>query len=183
MNRLLLLAAALAGSLGLGAFVLGWTQASPSHAVIGSRSACVSKLLPPAAPAGQTVQWGHIKSLTRKGSRYELRFDPAWWLSGVTAQRAAVADGAIRPGEAVPNDYYVVDESHRWLTYYVPLATRATVLVLGPCAVSIGMPELAQIVKGRNPRHRKLYDRGNNLGYWIRTRIDSVRSLDQQYQP
>jgi hypothetical protein len=183
MKRLLLLLAGAAVALGLGAVVFGWTQASPSHALVGSRSACSGKKLPPAAPAGQVVQWGHIRSLTRIGSRYQLRFDPAWWLSGVTAQRAAVADGAIQPGEPVPNDYYVVDESHRLLTYLVPLTTRATVLVLGPCAVSIGMPELAQIVKGRNPRHRKLYDRGNNLGYWLRIRIDTVRSLDQQYQP
>ena len=183
MNRLLLPGAALVCTLVLAAAFLGWTQTSPSHAVVGARSACVGKVLPPSAPAGQGVQWGHIKSLTRKGSRYELRFDPAWWLSGVTAQRAAVADGVIRPGEAVPNDHYVVDESHRLLTYLVPVTARATVLVLGPCAISIGIPELAQIVKGRNPRHRKLYDRGNHLGYWLRSRIDTVRSLDQQYQP
>jgi hypothetical protein len=165
------------------AVALGWSRSSPSHAVAVTKAQCVTQRLPPAAPAGQIVQWGHIRSLTRRGSRYELRFDPAWWLSGVTAQRAAVADGAIGPGEPVPNDYYVLDERHRLLTYLVPTTARATVLVLGPCSISIPVSELAQIVKRKNPRHRRLYDRGNHLGYWIRTRIDSVRSLDQQYQP
>jgi hypothetical protein len=138
----------------------------------------------PAAPAGQIAQWGHVKSLLRKGRRYELRFDPAWWLGGVTAQRAALEDTG---SSDVPNDYYVVDESHRLLTYLVPTTASATVLVnpgtSGIRSVRVGIPELAQIVKGRNPRGRPLYDRGNHLGYWIRARIDTVRSLDQQYQP
>jgi len=164
------------------AAVFAWTHAAPSTAVAAAK-ACVSKRLPPAARAGQTVQWGHIRSLTRKGSRYELRFDPALWLTGVTAQRAAVADGAIRPGEAVPNDDYVVDERRRAFTYLVPAGASATVLVNGACSTSVRVSELAQIVKGRNPRNRALYDRGNHLGYWIGVRIDTVRSLDQQYQP
>jgi len=89
----------------------------------------------------------------------------------------------LRPGEAVPNDYYVVDESHRLLTYLVPAGSGVTVLISGACHTVITVSELAQIVKGKNPRHRPLYDRGNHLGFWIRIRIASVRSLDQQYQP
>ena len=46
-------------------------------------------LLPPAAPAGQQAIYGHIKTLTLKGSRFVLRFDPAWFTSGVTANTAA----------------------------------------------------------------------------------------------
>jgi hypothetical protein len=138
----------------------------------------------PAAPAGQVAQWGHVKSLVRKGRRYELRFDPAWWLGGVTASRAALEDTG---SSDVPNDYYVVDESHRALTYLVPTTARVTVLVnsgtRGIRPTRIGVAELAQIVKGRNPRGRALYDRGNHLGYWIRVAADTVRSLDQQYQP
>ena len=43
--------------------------------------------------------YGHVKSLTRKGTRYEMRFDPAWVLNGVAAEHAAVEDGAIAQGE------------------------------------------------------------------------------------
>ena len=48
--------------------------------------------LPPAAAAGEFTMYGHIKSLTRKGRRFELRFDPALWLTGATASRAKIED-------------------------------------------------------------------------------------------
>ena len=137
------------------------------------------------SPPRELVLYGHVKSLTRKGERYELRFDPAWWLGGVTANRAAVEDRRIPPGGVVPNDYYVRDETHRLLTYRVPTRARATVITLGGSLRSTSIPvaELAEIVKGRNPKRRRLFDSGNNLGFWIRVATDTVRSLDQQYQP
>jgi hypothetical protein len=138
-------------------------------------------------PPRELVLYGHVKSLTRKGARYELRFDPALWLGGTTANRAAIEDRVIPPGEIVPNDYYIRDETHRLLTYRVPTSARATVITLagppGLRSTTIPISELAQIVKGKNPRGRRLFDRGNHLGYWVRVRIDTVRSLDQQYQP
>jgi hypothetical protein len=53
----------------------------------------------------------------------------------------------------------------------------------GPRSVPITAAELSQIVKGRNPMGRALYDRSNHLGYWALVDADTVRSLDQQYQP
>jgi hypothetical protein len=139
----------------------------------------------PIAPPRVLVQYGHVKSIVRKGRRFELRFDPAFWLSGVTAQRAAVEDKAIRPGEPVSNDYYIVDESHRLLTYLVPASAHVTVLTrhgAGPIpATAIPVSELAQLVAGKNPKHRQLTE--PKAGFWIRVAADTVRSLDQQYQP
>ena len=138
------------------------------------------------SPPRELVHYGHVESLVRRGGRFVLRFDPALWLGGETASRAAVQDGVIQPGEAVPNDYYIRDESHRLLTFLVPPTARATVLVQGPTSIrsqQVGVVELAQIVKGGNPRNRRLYDRRNGLGFWILVRLDTVRSLDQQYQP
>jgi hypothetical protein len=133
--------------------------------------------LPPAARVGETVLYGHIRSLTRKGKRFELRFDPAWWLGGVPAERAAVQDKVIRPGEPVPNDYYIVDESHRLLTYVVPATAHVTVLDIRhlPNSVSVSVDRLARLVRA-----------GTRFGFWIRVgkRYPSpVLSLDQQYQP
>jgi hypothetical protein len=138
------------------------------------------------APPRQLVQFGYVKALARKGARYELRFDPALWLSGKTANEAAIEDGAILPGDTVPNDYYIRNESRRLLTYRVPATARVSILTnegRGPRATRITVAELSQIVKGRNPRHRSLYDTGNFLGYWMRTTVDTVVSLTQQYQP
>jgi hypothetical protein len=136
-----------------------------------------------ASPPREQTLYGHIKSLTRKGGRFELRFDPAFWLGGVTATRAAVEDKVIAPGDIVPNDYYIRDEAHRLLTYRVRATAHVTLLTQGPRSTRITVSELSQIVKGKNPKHRSLFDRGNHLGYWIRVALDSVRSLDQQYQP
>ena len=139
------------------------------------------------SPPRELVLYGHIRSLTRTGARYQLRFDPALWLSGTTANRAAVEDGAIRPGDVGPNDYYVRDETHRLLTYRVPDTAWVTVITFSGSAglrsTRIAVSELAQIVKGRNPRRRRLFVPGNRLGFWIRVATDTVRAVDQQYHP
>jgi hypothetical protein len=123
-------------------------------------------LLPRATPAGQFVLFGHIKSLTRKGAGFELRFDPALWLTGVTASRAKLEDEG---SSDVPNDYYIRDPDHRLLTYKVPATAPVTVLARGSCTTRTTAAVLAR----SHPR----------AGFWIRVRIDTVRSLDQQYQP
>ena len=125
------------------------------------------------------LEFGYIKSLEQKGTGYELKFDPAWFLSGETANKAAAEDGAVPPGEPVPNDNYVVDEGHRLLTYRVAPDARVTVLVDGPESKPITVAELAQIVNGN---HKPLWE-PIDTGFWIRYRIDTVHSLDQQYRP
>jgi hypothetical protein len=138
-------------------------------------------LLPPAAPAGQMVLYGHIRRLFRRAGRIELRFDPAWFTSGATASAAKLADTG---SSDVPNDNYVVEEGHRLLTYLVPATARVTVLTnqgtKGISATPISVAELLRIVNGG--RHRRLFEPLDS-GLWIRVRIDTVRELDQQYQP
>jgi hypothetical protein len=130
-------------------------------------------------PGKQQVLYGHVKSVTRVGNRFELRFDPAWWLTGVAAEHAC----GCKP---VPNDSVVIDETHRLLTFAVRKDARVTVLVRGakgPTA-TISVAELAQIVQGKNPQHRQLLE--PRAGFWIRvlqTYPSPVVSLDQQYQP
>jgi hypothetical protein len=119
------------------------------------------------------------------GGRFVMRVDPALWLSGVTAYHAAVEDKAIAPGDAVPNDYYIRDSDHRLLSYRVPSNARVTVLTRGGSgplpATTISVAEFAQIVQGKNPKHRRLLE--PKAGFWLRVAIDNVFSLDQQYQP
>jgi hypothetical protein len=138
------------------------------------------KLLPPAAPVGQMTLYGHVKTLSRKGGHFEMRFDPAWFTSGLTASRAALAD----TGSAdVPNDNYVIEEGHRLLAYLVPATAQVTVLTnngQGIAATQITVSELARIVNGA--KHRKLFEPLDS-GVWIRVHVDTVRSLDQQYHP
>lgn len=135
-------------------------------------------------PCGDRL-FGHIKSLTSHGDHFELRFDPAWFTSGVTANTAAAEDGAVEPGQPVPNDNYVIEEGHRLLTYLVPRDTPVTVLTRGgdPAnlgATSITVPELGRIVNGGE--HRELSEPLDS-GVWIRVHIDAACSIDQQYRP
>jgi hypothetical protein len=130
-------------------------------------------------PGKVQVMYGHVKSVTRVGNRFQLQFDPAWWLTGVAAERAC----GCKP---VANDYYVVDESHRLLTFAVRKDATVTVLVRGGkvSTATISVAELAQIVQGKNPRHRRLLE--PKAGFWIRvlqTYPSPVVAIDQQYQP
>ena len=138
-----------------------------------------------AAPPATLTQYGYVRSLVPSGSRYLLRFDPALWLSGQTANRAAIEDGVIAPGDAVPNDYYIRNESKKQLAYTVLPGARVTVVTNsasgGLRTTRIAVSELAAIAAGRNPKKRNLY--APSLGYWIRIAGDRVTRLDQQYQP
>jgi len=137
-----------------------------------------------AASCGDRM-YGHIASLKPDGDEYRMRFDPAWFTSGVTANVAAAEDGKVEPGEPVPNDNYVVDEGHRLLTYIVPTDTPVTVLTRqgDPAnfgATSISVEELSQLVAGEKPI--ELFE-PLDTGVWIRVDVDTVCAIDQQYVP
>jgi hypothetical protein len=134
-------------------------------------------------PCGENKFFGHIASMKLKGvGEYELRFDPAWFLSGVTANVAAAQDGAVDAGQPVPNDNYVVDESHRLYTFLV--RENAHVTVLTPksniTGESIRVDELAQLVAGKHPL--KLFE-ALDSGFWMTVHIDTACALAQQYHP
>lgn len=129
--------------------------------------------------------FGHVHSVTRTGSGYEMRFDPAWFTSGVTANKAAAEDGAVEPGQPVPNDNYRVEEGHRLLTYLLPADAKVTVLTRQGDPANFGstpitVAQLAEIVGGKNPV--KLFE-PLDTGVWIRIDGDTVCTLAQQYQP
>ncbi len=147
------------------------------------RESAALKQLPPAAGAGELVYYGHIRSIARKGSRFEVRFDPAWLLEGATAERAAVADKVVPPGQPVPNDNYTRDESHETVVFFAAPSARGTLLTKGLGTVTVPIGELAEVVRGRNPKHRPLFSLGTASGFWLRVRVDKVRSFDQQYHP
>jgi len=140
---------------------------------------------PGLAPPRRRTEFGHIESLSRRGGRFELRFDPAWFLSGDTANAAAAEDGAVEAGQPVPNDNYVLDEGHRLLTYHVARDALVSVLTahgdpaqLGASRVTVA--QLARIVDGTS--RLKLLEPLDS-GVWITTDVDTVRAIRQQYRP
>jgi hypothetical protein len=139
---------------------------------------------------GDQRLYGQVKSLERKGDHYELRFDPAFFLSGVTANVAQAEDQKTpcQPSACPPvaNDNYVVDEGHRLLTYLVPADVQGTVLTKsgssgGPFpATTITAAQLAQIIAGTSSL--KLFEPLLS-GVWILVHGDTVRTFAQQYRP
>lgn len=139
---------------------------------------------------GDQRLYGQIKSLERKGDHYELRFDPAWFLSGVAANVAKAEDEhtPCQPSACPPvdNDNYVVDEGHRVLTYLVPADVHGTVLTKSGSnggllpGTTITAAQLAQIVSGESSL--KLFE-PLSTGVWILVHVDTVRAFAQQYLP
>jgi hypothetical protein len=136
-----------------------------------------------AAEQCENRTFGHISSLTREGEEYEMRFDPSLLTSGVTANTAAAEDGKVEPGEPVPNDNYEIDEGHRLLTYLVPEDAPVTVLTndgTGIMSTPVTVSDLAELLDGGTPV--ALFE-PLSTGFWIRYRVDTVCTLDQQYKP
>jgi hypothetical protein len=148
-----------------------------------SASASSAAAAKPCASPGAAL-YGHIKSLTPKGDHFQMRFDPARFLTGAEASRAKLEDTG---SSDVPNDNYVVEDGHRLLTYLVPTTAHITVLSRTGELVGSGFPsaaitvsQLAQLVKGEEP-----VELAESLesGFWMHANIDTVCSLEQQYRP
>jgi len=154
-----------------------------------TRTVTVVRQAKPSATGDQRYI-GRIVSMQRSGDTYLLRFDPTWFLSGVTANVAQAEDQgtACAPEKCPPvdNDNYRVDESHRLLTFLVPATTHGTVLVRhgtngGPFpTTTVTADGLASIVAGKSSV--KLFEPLTS-GVWIVVHIDTVRAFAQQYQP
>jgi hypothetical protein len=130
-------------------------------------------------PPREVVEYGYIKSLKRKGATFELRFDPAWLLTGRTANQAALEDTG---SSDVPNDNYIVNESTRAYTFFVSPSAHVTVLKEGVNGSPITVDQLAQLASGSNP-YPKPHFEPISTAFWISIRNDTVGSLEQQYHP
>ena len=125
------------------------------------------------------------RSLARTGDRYEMRFDPALLLSGETANTAAAEDGVVEPGEPVPNDNYVVDESPRAYTYLVADDAKVT----GPRQEqpgAVGPDDGDPRRAGRDPRRDERRSSCSSRSTPVsgsRSTSTRCRSVYQQYQP
>jgi hypothetical protein len=139
------------------------------------------------APATDQRLYGHIRSMEAAPGGYFVHFDPAWFLSGITANAAQAEDQGVtcapRDCEAVPNDNLVVDESKRTYVYFLPSTVSGTVLTKTSnnfAETTVTAAQLAEIVAGTSPL--QLFEPLES-GVWLTVRIDTIRSFAQQYQP
>jgi hypothetical protein len=179
-SRIILRAFALVAAVAAAAFAGLYFLSEPAKSRATATKTVVKQ------PCGDRI-FGHITSLVPEEDHFALRFDPAWFTSGLTANTAAAEDGAVPNGEPVPNDNYVVEEGHRSLSYVLPATAHVTVLAKGAAPSGDGFPseaitvsELARIVNGG--AHRPLFEPLDS-GVWIRVHVDTVCSVEQQYRP
>jgi hypothetical protein len=129
-------------------------------------------------------QFGYIRSVSTAGPAATLAFDDAQFLTGKEAQQAAEEDGAVEPGESVPNDYYIrnPDKSTRTLR----LANQATVTSVrcSPCREGVHGklgPFLASFMAPRQGYGAPY--RGKYGLYWLTIEDGEVVAIREQYVP
>jgi hypothetical protein len=151
--------------------------------VLGGLYATKSPGTKTAAPCGEQHLYGFVRSLVKKGNTYRMQFDPALFTGGQTANVAAAQDKVIAPGESMPNDNYVVNESKRTYLYLVPPSTPVRVLKTSNdigTGSPIAVAQLARLVAGTTPM--KLWE-PLDTGFWMWVHVDTACDLQQQYHP
>ena len=129
-------------------------------------------------------QFGYIRSVSTAGPAATLAFDEAEFLTGDEAQRAAVEDGALPPGEPVSNDYYIrnPDKSTRTLL----VATDAEITARRCPLCRNGRPGNVDDFLGSFMKKGQTYAdpyRGAESLYWLTIEDGVVVAIDEQYVP
>jgi hypothetical protein len=140
----------------------------------------------PAPPPGLSPadHFGYIRSVSTAGPAATLAFDQAQFLTGDAAQRAAEEDGAVEPGESVPNDYYIRNRDKTTQTLRIANDAQITAKRCQLCRNGrpgqLG-PFLASFMK-QGQTYADAY-RGKNSLYWLTIKNDEVVAVDEQYVP
>jgi len=136
------------------------------------------------APPPPAERFGYIRSVSTAGPTATLAFDEAQFLTGKEAQKAAEQDGAVEPGEAVPNDYYVRNPDKTTQTLRIANDANITAKRCDPCRHGrpgkLG-PFLASFMKPRQT-YADPY-RGKYALYWLTIDNGQVVAIDEQYVP
>lgn len=133
----------------------------------------------PTLPDGR--HFGYLKAVGADQAPLRVVFDLAQWFSGPDADAAAIADGAMPPGEIhVPNDFYIRNESPRWRTVEVDLGATVS-LVTYPYG-DIDHPRVVSLdrfatIAGEDPTLVRWSP------FWLVVRNGVVQALEQQYIP
>jgi hypothetical protein len=128
--------------------------------------------------------FGYIRSVSTAGPAATLAFDEAQFLTGTEAQKAAEEDGAVDPGEAVPNDYYVRNPDTTTRTLRIADDAEITAKRCDLCRH--GKPgELGAFLASFAKGHQTYADpyRGKYALYWLTIEDGQVVAIDEQYVP
>jgi hypothetical protein len=140
----------------------------------------------PAPALADGRYFGYIGGLARADNPPVIEFDPAEFLTGDEAYEAALADGAIVPGEPVSNDYYIRNDDRSVVRLAVGPEARVTVASCPASCTEGSRGDLADFLASlSDPSEKTLADeyRGTNSQYWIVVESGLVERIDEQYVP
>ncbi len=135
---------------------------------------------------GDGRHFAYVRSVDAAADPPTLALDTAEFLSGDEAARAAQADGAVDPGEAVPNDYYVRNPELTTVVVRVDAAVRVT-RVACPSSCRDGVPGtfrgFAAAFSSAGPHTLADDYRGADSQYWVTLEGGRFVRIDEQYVP
>lgn len=135
-------------------------------------------------PPSPAEHFGFIRSVSTAGPAATLAFDEAQFLTGKEAQKAAEEDGAVEPGEAVPNDYYIRNPDKTTQTLRIANDARITANRCNLCRH--GKPGELEPFLASFMRQGQTYAdpyRGSHALYWLTIGSGEVVAIDEQYAP
>jgi hypothetical protein len=138
----------------------------------------------PPAVRETSEHFGFIRSVDTASDPVVIEFDEAEWLTGEAAQEAAQEDGAIAPGDPVPNDYYIRNPDQSTRPY--ELAPDAEVTATRCLLCRDGKPgNLTDFLRSFSKRGQTYADayRGSDSQYWLTIEEQVVVGIDEQYRP
>jgi hypothetical protein len=150
-----------------------------------SASQTTTEAQPSPQPAPSPAErFGYIRSVSTAGPAATLAFDDAEFLTGKEAQKAAEADGAVEPGDPVPNDYYIRNPDKSTQTFRIANGAKITARRCSPCRH--GLPgELGPFLAAFMQPRQTYADpyRGRYSQYWLTIQRGEVVAIDEQYLP
>jgi hypothetical protein len=129
-------------------------------------------------------QFGFIRSVDTSTEPATLEFDEAEWLTGEAAQKAAVEDGQLEPGQPVANDYYIrnTDKATRVLEVGPDTAVTATRCQLCRGGKPGNVADFLASFSRKGQTYNDDY-RGAESQYWLTIEDGRVLAIDEQYRP
>ncbi|RJQ31712.1 MAG: hypothetical protein C4562_04505 [Actinobacteria bacterium] len=159
-------------------------QKSTSQAKPKSKAKPKPKPTPLKKAASVTVrQFAFIKSFYQSAGIQYLKADYAEFLMGAAADKAAIQDGQIKPGEHVDNDYYVRNKSPMTKDLKISSSVTVTLDVTSDVGIKKAASTLTEL---KNIYNGKVQDKSyvaSNESFWLTITGDTVTKIEHQFRP
>ena len=134
-------------------------------------------------PNGHIKAMGYIKKVWEQGGKRYISIDYAEMLTGQAAIDAAVAAGEIKPGEDLPNDYYIRNTNKQERQFEVSGSAAITTSTWNASADTPRTITWSDFVSlwSATPPQDATYLR--DQPWWIERDGQTVIKIDEQYLP